>query len=1210
MAVATAVPDARGKRLPLGVVSSSASFLALALLALAFLVQPRVASAQLLYGSLSGTITDASGAVIPGAQVNAINSQTGVSSSTVTDSTGIYRFANLTPGAYNVTFDAKGFGKQQKTGVHVAANEIAELNAQLSVGAATQSVTVSAAPPILQTEKADVHTDISAQEIENLPIQGSQGGNPQEMLRVIPGSGLPDETNSLAGNPQRSINSNINGQSEQGINWRIDGVPDAYPWLPADTAYVPPPDAVAQMHTVTNAMDAEQGSAGGAAINIEVKSGTNHFHGGANENYTSQVLQARDYFLTNSALYHKNVNIQHYYGADVGGPIVRDRLFFFGDYERTTQRQQAGPDVRTLPTAAMATGDFTGLPGSPVIYDPDTGDATGANKTQISCNGVANVICPGRIDPAAAAVVSLLQTDIKAETSTASDQNNFSGSGTAYFNRDDSDIKIDYDPTQNTTFFGRYSFSKTLVFDPPLLGPAVGDATNGGQLGNAPGLVQNIGLGATHVFSPHLLLDWNFGFTRQRLGSTFDLTSAKGLNDLKIPGTNNAGATGDPSLYYGLPGFIFPTGAVAPNTTAIGPAVAALGNAQPANPFLFRDQQFVTDANLSWNHGKHSFRGGIEWNHSQMNHFQPQGGTFQEPRGSFEFNGFVTSELGTTPSWFNGWADFLLGLPSGTGKARALFNPTALRWSQWAWYLQDTWQLTPTITITPGLRWEYYPFGTSDNGKGLRVLDLNTGNVLLGGYGSTPINDHMDVGSGLFLPRLGVAWSVRPNTVLRAGYGMSADPYTWHVLRNAYPSVLLDTNVPGNTANYVPAASLTGLNATGLGSGSYSVPTGLTLAPLPDLTSGVIPLPTSAGTTTFANPYRRGYINSFNLMVQQQWGNTSVQAGYVGARAIRPVVNLNPNASLPGTGSAGGILSQRWGRNQTAGISEMTPFNNNYYDSLQTTVSERLKDGSSANFAWTWGKSISYADNEDLGGVAYPYPTYWYKNRGPANFDRAHNFEIYGVLKTPFGRGEPWLQTGPAGWVLGGWMIDPLVSFMTGMPFTVGSGGNLNANGSGQTADLVGHYHRLNGKPLRSPLVCGQGQTSCEFFDTTAFAAPLITSAATAHYGNTNRNEFRGPDYFSGHLSVVRNFPIREALTLSVRASAINLTNTPHFANPNSSCGSNATTPGPVAGSGQLCSTAGAGNNFGSISSGLQPGGYFGPDHGSRVIWLGANVTF
>ncbi|HLJ79158.1 MAG TPA: carboxypeptidase regulatory-like domain-containing protein, partial [Acidobacteriaceae bacterium] len=718
--------------------SSHTRFLWIAAI-LAYLCTATAAHAQsLLYGSLTGTVTDTSGAVIPGANVTAQNMQTGVTSTATTDSAGIYRFNALQPGSYKVTITGQGFASQQTAGVQVTVNETARLDAQLKVASATQQVIVTTQAPILQTDNADVHTDITSQQIENLPTFGSQGRNFQSLLIVVPGAGLPAETNSQAGNPQRAINANINGQSNQSIDWRIDGVQDAYPWLPANVAYVPPANAIANTQVATNNFLAEQGAAGGAAVNVEIKSGSNNFHGGVHEFYTSQHFQALNYFQGGLK---KNVNIQHQYGGEIGGPIVKDKLFFFADFERTTQRQKAGPDVRTLPTAAMAAGDFRGLSGNPVIYDPATGDTHGAGKTQISCNGQANVICPSRIDPAAAAMVKLLQTDIAQETQTANGQANFAGSSTAYSNRENSDYKINWVPAQKSTVFGRYSFSKSLIFDPPLLGPAVGDATNGGQLGQAPGLVQNIGLGTTYAFSPSLLLDWNFGFTRQRLGSTFDLTSAKGLNDLKIPGTNNVGAPGDPALYYGLPGFVFPTGSAPPGTS--NEIIASMGNAQPANPFLFRDQQFVTNLNLSWNKAKHAMKGGIEWNHSQINHFQPQGGTFQQPRGSFEFNGYVTSLQGTTPSWQNSWADFLLGLPSGTGKARALFNPNALRWSEWAWFAQDQWQLTPVLTLTLGLRWEYYPFGTSDNGKGLRLLDLNTGNVLLGGYGGVPVNDHL-----------------------------------------------------------------------------------------------------------------------------------------------------------------------------------------------------------------------------------------------------------------------------------------------------------------------------------------------------------------------------------------------------------------------------------------------------------------------------------
>ncbi|HTD21043.1 MAG TPA: TonB-dependent receptor [Terriglobales bacterium] len=1154
--------------------------------------------AQVLYGSLTGNVTDQTSAIVPQAKVEAVSVGTGVIRNAETDSNGIYRFPELVPGVYKISFSASNFATVVVENVRVEVNTLRRVDIKLKVAASTQTVEVTAAPALLQTDKADVHTDLTAQQVENLPTMGSQGRNFQSLLRLVPGVGLTAETNSLAGNPQRAINANVNGQSNQTVNTRIDGAQDAYPWLPANVAYVPPADAIETVNVVTNSFDAEQGMAGGAAVNVQIKSGTNQYHGSADWFHTDQNFAARNYFQTNPTIFpKKNRNNQNQFGGTFGGPIKKDKLFFFIDYERTTQRQKAGPDTRTLPTAAMASGDFRNLPGNPIIYDPATGNAQGAGKTQVSCNGVLNVICPNRIDPAAAAMIKLLQPSIAQVFSTANGLSNFVGSSTALFNRDTADVKINYVPDSKTTVFGRYSLSKTLVFDPPLLGAAVGDATGGGQLGDAPGLIQSVGLGATYTFTPSLLLDWNFGFTRQRLGSTFDLTSPKGLNDLHIPGTNNAGAPGNPSLYYGLPGFSFPTGG------------ASFGNAQPANPFLFRDQQFVSGANLSWMKGKHALRGGIEWNHSQLNHFQPQGGTFQEPRGAFQFNGNVTALQGTTPTWFNSWADFLLGLPSTTGKSIALFNPTALRWSQWAWYLRDQWQVTPKLTLTLGVRWERYPFGYSDNGKGLRYLDLNTGNVLIGGYGTVPRDDRVDVGSGQFLPRIGIAYRLTSSTVIRAGYGQSADPNNWRYFRNAYPANIIVNNAVANSANFIPVASLTGLNGAGLGSGSYNVPTGIVLVPLPDLSSGVIPLPTNASTTTIRNPFRRGYINSFNFMVQQEWKGLVLETGYVGARAIRPLVNMNVNASPPGTGSAGGLLSVALGANYTGNINAEVPFKNNYYDSMQTKITRRFKQGSTAGFVWTWSKTTDYQGNEELAALKFPYPTYWGRNRAVADFDRTHNIKIYGLLLPPFGKGQRWAQSGVGNWLLGGWQISPVISRLTGLPFTVTSGGSLNANGSIQTADLVGQFHLTNGRPLPTGQTCAQSDPTCHFFDASAFAAPLITSAATAHYGNTGRNQFRGPGYFEMDLSVSRAFKLTERFTLQLRADAFSLTNTPHFANPNTGCPGSATIAGPAAGSGQLCST-GSNNNFGVITGTLQPGGFFGPDSGARTIWMGARVTF
>jgi hypothetical protein len=346
-------------------------------------------------------------------------------------------------------------------------------------------------------------------------------------------------------------------------------------------------------------------------------------------------------------------------------------------------------------------------------------------------------------------------------------------------------------------------------------------------------------------------------------------------------------------------------------------------------------------------------------------------------------------------------------------------------------------------------------------------------------------------------------------------------------------------------------------------------------------------------------------------MIQQEVKGFVLETGYVGARAIRPLVNMNINASAPGTGTAGGLISTALGKNYTGTINAEVPFKNNDYDSLQTKVTRRFAGGSSAGFVWTWSKTIDYQGNEELGALKFPYPGNWDMNRAVADFDRTHNFKIYGMLIPPFGKGQMWAQSGWASRILGGWQLNPIVSYLTGLPFTVtAANGPLNANGATQTADQVGAYKYIGGQPLRTGATCAQTDMSCHYFDPTAFAAPLITSNANAHFGNTGRNQFRGPGYFEVDLSVSREFKLTERFGLQLRAEAFSLTNTPHFANPNTGCGGSSTVgQGCVAGAvGSV--PAVSNNNFGVITGTLQPGGFFGPDPGSRTIWLAARLTF
>ncbi len=1057
------------------------------LLGVAFVLATQPAHAQVLYGSLVGGVEDPSRAVLPGATVTVVNQDTGLQRETTTDGNGSYAFQDLQAGAYELTVTLAGFKSYVRTGLPVTLNTVARADVQMEVGGQNETVNVTGTA-FLQTERADVSARLDAAQVTNLPI--GSGRNFQQLYKLIPGASPPVELHSDAGNPQRSLGTNFNGVSRSNNNTRLDGATVSYPWLPHIMAYVPPAEAVDTVNIVTNSFDAEQGMAGGAAVSVSIKSGTNEFHGSGQWFHTNSALRARNHFFVGTEI---PKNILNQFGGTFGGPIKRNKLFFFGNWERTARRQNASA-FRTVPTEALRAGDFSGT--GALIYDPNTGNPDGTGRQLFP----GNRIPADRIDEASLKMLQLIPSP-----NLAAFPSNYFATGTYEFDRDNMDFKVNYNPGPRGSIFARYSLSPSDIFDPPSLGAAGGDALAGGQPGRAPGRIQSTAVGATYTVSEHVLIDANFGFTRQRLGAeNIDIDTNYGLDVLGIPGTNGADRLQGGYPRFAISGF------------------SSIGNPNVSNPFSFSDNQYVAVANLSWLKGSHWLRVGGEYTYYTINHFQPQAAF--GPRGGFTFTGGLTSlRGGANPTLYNGFADFLLGLPQSMGKDLQFVNPASVRMPSWGFYARDQWQINRQLTLNYGMRYEYYPFATRADRGGERY-DPVTDKVLVGGLGDVPGDAGVDVGNGQIAPRLGIAYRVTEKTVVRAGYGISVDPNSFRNLRDAYPATI--SSQFSGASTWQAAGSLR---------------TGIPAVPLPDLSQGVIELPRAVGTQTFPEVFRRGYIQSFNLTVQHDIGAGLIgQAAYVGSRAIRQTANVNINASSPGGGNNGRALFAQFGR--IANINMLMPFNSATYDSLQTQLTRRLSGSSMLGMSYTFSKAINYADNSDS-GLTWNWQPMWERNRARAGFDRPHNLQLYGIYELPFGRGRKWATEGLPAIIAGGWQLNGVFSAMSGTPFTVTSAGtSVNAPGNTQTADQVLETVRILGG-------VGRGNS---YFDPAAFAP-----VTAVRFGSSGRNALRGPGEVNLDASLFRDFHIAQGRTLQFRAEVFNLTNRPAFNNP----GANASAP-------------------------------------------------
>lgn len=1116
---------------------------AAALAAVVLMIRPvNNINAQALYGSLTGNVTDPSGAAVPNATVSAKNDALGITKTARTNSGGVYLIPDLQAGPYTVQITAPAFGALTQTGIVIRENTLTRSDAQLRLAGVSQTVSVSAESQLLQTDRGDVHSDLTTQQVSDLPESGSTGRNFENLLKLVPGIQPPTEQNSAAGNPERAMSFNVNGVSDANNNVRLDGASVIYAWLPYLISYVPPEEAIQEVNVETNSFLPEQGTAGGSVVNVIIRSGTNQFHGGGWEYNTNTDFNARPFFFFGNQL---PKNILNQFGARMGGPILHNKLFFFGDWERTDQRE-AVSGLASIPTASLSSGLFCNT--NTILYNPYTGNANGTGRVPFPANSAGCQVVP--VNPSVAKYLSLLPSP---NQNVSGISNNYFGSGDYALTRDNADGKISYDIDPNSQIFGRYSISKGIIADPFQFGAAEGGTWDGGQPGTAFTKVQDIALGGTHTFSPAMVMDGNAGFTRQRLGAeASDVNNTYGLTTLGIPGTNTGPLQGG-IPYFDVSGF------------------TAFGNSNSGSPFLFRDNTYVGNLNFSWLHGTHNMRYGWDYTHSQINHFQPQGTTsLATARGTFVFQGYMTAlSGGSAPNQYNAFADFLLGLPGQVAKVSQNVDPNALRFSTWAFYAQDQWQASSKLTLTYGLRYEYYPFVTRDH-TGNFTYQPSTNLVLIGCEGGVPCDTGEDVGPGFFAPRSGFAYRLDQKTVIRGGFGLSADPDNYRDMRNTYPAVITYNN---QANNFQAAGGLTPAVAAPVDAVTPFV-AGIPPIVGPNLSLGKVTLPSNVGTQAIANPFRRGYIEAYNLTMQRDLGaGFTGSAGFVGTHEVRQMSNVNINASCAGCGNAGRLLYVDYGT-VNGDINESDPFNSMRYDALQTQLMRR---GASLQLGanYTWSRVMDYSDNSTYNGLVFAYPAYWARDWAAAGYDRTQNFELWAIYELPFGKGHSMLQHGIAAAVLGGWQVNTVFTAASGTPFNVTSNAALNGPGNTEVAEQV----------LPDVQILGGIGSGEPWFNPLAYANPAQNT-----FGNSGRNSLRGPGFFELDASLFRDFSPSEKFKLQLRAESFAITNSPIFANPNANVST-------TSNFGQITSLAVAAN-------GVTAGG------GYRIIRLGMRLSF
>jgi Carboxypeptidase regulatory-like domain/TonB dependent receptor len=1162
-------------------------------LCLALVWNAPAARGQAVYGSIVGNVSDAQGAAVVGAKVTVTNAAKGTTDEATTNENGNFNVTHLIPDNYKVRVEATGFKAYEAASVQVGADQTVRVEAQLQVGDMTQSVEVSGEIPQLQTEKSDVSTTFKASAVEALPIYNR---NFTTFQLLSPGNQRLNGWNHAASeNPQGSQQILTQGQHFAGTAFELDGTDNQDPIL-GIIVINPNLDSIEEVKITAQDYDAEFGKAIGAVVTSQTKSGTNELHGSLFDFERSNANFARNPFTEPKTVAKGNWN---QFGGSAGAPIIKNKLFVFGDYQGLRSHVGASTTDR-VPTAAERTGDLSDL--GVKIYDPyQTSDPAhcnvvlGANGQPVPLSAANRTAFPGniipscRLSPQAAAL--LAQIPLPNLSGGSALNNNFTGSGSNVLDSDGFDIRSDFAATSKMHIFGRYSYQKFLRSGPGLFGAALGgpalpaDPSVGSFAGDSNVHNHSVAAGFDYTLSSTLLTDFRFGFFKYNVATQqggFGTTPATAAG---IPGINL-----DKTITSGMPAFQIHV----PGEQSQFGFGYSLGVNQCNCPLTENEHQYQFVNNWTKIKGNHSFKFGADVRYA----YNLRVPSDSHRAGQLDFNNSITQGPGGDGG--AGLAGFLLGDVSHF--ERYVSNSTDAYETQprLFFYGQDTWRVSNKLTVNIGLRWEIYKPESAARTGGGGWVDPVTGEMRVAGEDGVDKSGNTDTSYTHLAPRLGIAYQITPKTVLRLGYGRSYDIGVFgtifgHAITQNLP-VLGTQSIDGggtgaqdfNTAfilangppAFDPTNKLTVGNCNGVTDPTGTYVNGKFVADKTEcLGPNNRPL-VPDGVFSRIRPFdnRLPTVDAWNASLQRQITPTlTATVAYVGNKGTHTLIADNPAYSLnnrtdvnyfpgcvlaantaltpdPATCPNGSLPQQlrtpfysRFG--WTQGFDYFGNDADNHYQSLQITAEKRFSGGLSFQSSYTF----QHAD--------------YYANDGYFNIDkhvqygansnyRNHVFILTQVYQLPFGRGKRFGSNlgRPADMLLGGWEFNSSWNFSSGLPFTpqlANCGPEIDngpcmpdkvgaVKGGPRSGDprATGYWFETTGGVSLNGKVC-----------TTGGASPAPVSAGPwgqpgcDQFGNVGFNTFRGPLFFNADAAIFKDFAFTERFKMQFQFQAFNLFN-------------------------------------------------------------------